>query len=284
VNGAVRSLAHVCAGVVGALTVCAVPTPVRADDTVPNAAEIFARARTVWRARAVPRYIRYTTAVQMRVNRKVTVERDDVLLRSRDRVAFVRTFRSGDSTERGEVTIKTLRLAPNSTFGLAPKAAGEDESPFGQPSPETTSPPQIGHVVATTKPLYDVALIGSELVDGHPCWHLALKPAAGRNGPLRNVWVDRETSDIRKLDGVTDVHKGPFHRLVPFDAEFAESGGFWLISHAHVAGGVRLAFFRYTGEGEMLFSGYTFPADAPDYCFDRALYDAHGEGAPCTTP
>lgn len=251
---------------------------------MPSAGEIFARARTVWRARAVPRYIRYTTAMQIRVNRKVTVERSEVLVRSRDRVAFIRTFRGGDGSDRGEVTIRTLRLVPTSTFGLAQKAASEDESPFGPPAPVASSPPQIGHVVATTKPLYDVTLVGSELVDGHPCWHLALSPAPGRNGPLRNVWVDRDTSDIRKLDGLTEVHKGPFHRLVPFDAEYAESGGFWLISHAHAAGGVRVAFFRYTGEGDMVFSGYAFPADAPAYCFDRALYDAHGAGAACPTP
>jgi hypothetical protein len=105
------------------------------------------------------------------------------------------------------------------------------------------------------------------------------------SGPLRDVWVDRETSDIRKLDGVTDVRKGPFHREVPFDATFAEYGGAWLISHAHVAGGVRLAFFRYTGEGEIDFSNYAFPATAPDDCFDRALHAPHGDDdVPCTTP
>lgn len=276
--------ARLCAGIIVALAVCAVPTTLRADDSAADANAIFSHARAVWRARAVPRYIRYTTAVQMRVNRRITVERDEVLLRSRDRVAFVRAFRGGDSTQSGEVAIKTLRLVPNSTFGLAPKAGDEDEMPFAPPAPATTSPPEIGHVVATTKPLYNVSLIGTELVDGRACWHLALKPAPGMSGPLRNVWIDRETSDVRKLDGVTDVKAGPFHRLVPFDAEFAESGGFWLISHAHVAGGVRLAFFRYTGEGEMVFSNYAFPADAPGYCFDRTLHDAHGEDASCTMP
>lgn len=279
-----RSLAQLCAGVVGALTICTVPAPVRADDGVPDAREIFSHARAVWRSRSVPRYIRYRTATQMRLNHKTTVERAEVLLRTRDRIAFVRVFRGGQTGDSGEVTIKSLRLIPNSSFGLAPKAANDDEFPFGQPAPQTSSPPQIGRVVATTKPLYDVSLVGSELVDGHPCWHLALQPAAGMNGPLRNVWVDRDTFDIRKLDGVTDLKKGPFHRLVPFDAEFAESRGYWLISHAHAAGGVRLAFLRYTGEGEMNFSNYAFPADAPDYCFDRAVHDARADDRSCTSP
>ena len=277
----IRSLAQLCAGIVGAVAACTIPAPVHAG---PDAREIFSQARTVWRARSVPRYIRYRTVTQTRMSRKITVERDEVLLRTRDRVAFVRAFQGGESGGSGEVTIKTMRLVPNSTFGLAPNAGGEEESPFGQPAPQTTSPPQIGHVVATTKPLYDVSLVGTESVDGHPCWHLALQPAAGRHGPLRNVWVDLDSFDIRKLDGVVDVKAGPFHRLVPFDAEFAENNGYWLISHAHIAGGVRVAFLRYTGEGEMVFSNYAFPANAPDFCFDRSLHGAHGEDHACTAP
>jgi hypothetical protein len=284
VSRGLRSVAQLCAGVVGALAICTAPVAVRADDPAPDARQIFSHARAVWRARSIPRYIRYQTAMRTRVNHKITVERAEVLLRTRDRVAFVRVFRNDASGGSGEVTIKTLRLIPNSSFGLAPKAAAEDASPFGEPSPQTTSPPQIGHVVATTRPLYDVSLVGSEVVDGHPCWHLGLQPASGMNGPLRNVWVDRDTFDIRKLDGVTDVKGGPFHRLVPFDAAFAESGGHWLIAHAHIAGGVRVAFFRYTGEGDMNFSNYAFPSDAPDYCFDRAVHDARADDRSCTPP
>jgi hypothetical protein len=277
-----RYLLRLCAGIAGAALLWLPSSAAFADDGTPNASELFAHARAQWRARVVPRYIRYTTTMRTRVNRKIVLERDEVILRTRDRQALVRVFRSDRSARNGEVKITSPRLVPDSTFGLAAHAA-EDPSPFAAAS-AAPAPPVIGHVVATSRPMYDVSLVGSELVDGHPCWHLALRPAAGMSGPLRDVWIDREGGDIRKLGGVTDVRRGPFRREVPFEATFADYGGAWLIARAQAAGGVHIAFLRYTAEGQLDFSNYAFPADVPDYCFDRALHDAHGEDAACTTP
>jgi hypothetical protein len=128
-----------------------------------------------------------------------------------------------------------------------------------------------------------VTLIGSENVDGHPCWHLSLRPAAGMSGPLRDLWVDRETADVRRLDGVVEVRRGPFHREAPFDADYADVGGAWLLSYGHAAGGVHVAFLHYTGEGRIDFGGYAFPAGIPDWCFDRDQHAAHAaDDAVCT--
>jgi hypothetical protein len=272
-----RVLARLGAGIAGVAAVLATSAIVRAQQETPSATEIFAHAREVWRARVVPPYIRYTTTMRTRLNRRVTVERDAIVLRTRDRIAFVRAFRGDDP--RGTVTITSPRLVPNSTFGLAPRNASEVESPFSPDAAATPSPPVIGRVVATTRPLYEVTLVGTESVEGYPCWHLALRPAAGMSGPLRDVWVDRTTYDVRKLDGVISVRKGPFRRQAPFDATYAKSGDAWLIAHGHAAGGVHLAFLHYTGEGQIDFGDYAFPASVPDACFDRGA-DADDACAP----
>jgi hypothetical protein len=279
-----RLLARWCAalGSVAAVALGTGAVQAQQQQQPPTAAEIYARARAVWRGRVVPPYIRYTTTMRTRVNRRISVERDEIVLRTRDRVAFVRAFRDGGA--QNLVTITSPRLVPDSTFGLAAHAAASEvESPFA-PEAAATSPPVIGRVVATTHPLYDVTLVGSENVDGRPCWHLALRPAPGMSGPLRDLWVDRDTADVRKLDGVIEVHRGPFHREAPFDAGYAESGAAWLLTYGHAAGGVHVAFLHYTGEGRIDFGGYTFPAGVPDWCFDRAQHAAHAAAdAVCTS-
>jgi hypothetical protein len=276
------ALARLCAALGGLAALSLSAGPVRAQQEAPSATEIFAHARSVWRARVVPPYIRYTTTMRSRLNRRITDERDEIVLRTRDRVAFIRAFRNGAS--QGVVTITSPRLVPDSTFGLAAhKGTSEVESPFA-PAPEASSPPTIGHVVATPHPLYDVTLVGSDDVDGHPSWHLALRPAAGMSGPLRDLWVDRDTAEVRKLQGVIDVHKGPFHREAPFVAGYAESEGAWLLTYGHLAGGVNVAFLHYTGEGRVDFGNYAFPAHVPDWCFDRTLHAAHAtDDAACTS-
>lgn len=103
-------------------------------------------------------------------------------------------------------------VSPTYTFGLSPRAAAEDGSAgdalvaeirrqFNDPVPAqklqqqmTSGPMKVIAVVSSRTREYDIALSGTENVDGHLCYHLVLRP---RHDPqkfrLRDLWIDAQS-------------------------------------------------------------------------------------------
>jgi hypothetical protein len=105
------------------------------------------------------------------------------------------------------------RLRPNYTFGMAPFAPAPTPTPFNSaalvteirsefndpnphvaPSPPPPTDPRIIATVVANDRAYTISTLGSEVLDGHNCYHLALRPTRdpGRYR-IREAWIDRDT-------------------------------------------------------------------------------------------
>jgi hypothetical protein len=150
-----------------------------------------------------------------------------------------------------------------------PQRAGEPTSP-DVPEPLKT----IAHVVAYGPPNYAIDLAGTESVDGHPCYHLRLRPLSDPvRHNLRELWVDTTSFDLWKarFDGSYRPIPPAPSSLTTFVSIFAPVGAYWIVSRQH---------WTWTDVGNALFididmevNKIVFPATLPDFLFDQAEYD-----------
>lgn len=137
-------------------------------------------------------------------------------------------------------------LAPNYSFGMAPFVPAPTPTPFNaaalveeirqqfhDPNPRaaaSASPgpgstlAQIATVVSRNRD-YSISLLGTETIDGHPCYHLALHPLRdpGRYR-IRQAWIDEATYAPWQLLDQIDFVSGPGTN-VPWMIHFADVGG-----------------------------------------------------------
>jgi hypothetical protein len=137
-------------------------------------------------------------------------------------------------------------LAPNYSFGMAPFVPAPSPTPFNSmalveeirrefhdPNPRATpaplpSPtpaiPEIANVVAFRRD-YTIALVGTQTIDGHDCYHLQLQPNhdPGRYR-LRQVWVDEKSYATWQLVEALNFQDGP-GTTVPWTIHFANVDG-----------------------------------------------------------
>jgi hypothetical protein len=143
------------------------------------------------------------------------------------------------------------RLAPTYSFGMAPFVPAPTPTPFNSaalvqqireqfhdPDPRATAPPtpdaqeqlkEIATVVAHNRD-YVVSLLGTDTIDGHPCYHLGLQPVRdpGRYR-IREAWIDERTYAPWQLKDATNFVGGPATR-VPWMIHFADLDGAHYIS------------------------------------------------------
>lgn len=157
--------------------------------------QIFSRAEDAWEARTLPAYVAFDTLITHRdALGTVTHGTEHVVLR---------TFDHWCAT----VEIDQGLQQPKTSRGL--NCLGPAYSPLGfnissvypgsaQPDPFA---PSALPVIARVRALhYDVTLAGEDRIDGAAVFHLALRPlTAPARYPLRAVWVDETTYQVRKL-------------------------------------------------------------------------------------
>ncbi len=121
-------------------------------------------------------------------------------------------------------------LTPTYSFGIAPfvrvpppdaadSAAAliaEIREQYHDPYPAWRKPfagpmlPTIAHVVVPSYQVYKISYAGTDVVDGHTCYHLVLEP---RTEPyryrLRDIWVDTATGATWRLDIALNFIRGP---------------------------------------------------------------------------
>lgn len=157
--------------------------------------QIFSRAEDAWEARTLPAYVAFDTSITHRnVAGLITRGNEHVLLRTFDHWCATRE-------------VDQEALEPKLSRG--PNCLGPAYSPLGfnissvyprstQPDPfRPSSIPVIAHVRAIH---YTVSLVGEEPLDNARVYHLALVPLADPDRyPLRALWVDEATFQVRKL-------------------------------------------------------------------------------------
>ncbi|HVS46173.1 MAG TPA: hypothetical protein VMS32_05845, partial [Verrucomicrobiae bacterium] len=119
-----------------------------------------------------------------------------------------------------------------------------------------------GSAVAHT---YDIVLAGQDVIDGRKCYRLVLRTDLDRDKfPLRDVWVDEESFEIRALTydwNFDDGHRGDVHYV------FASVGpqALWAIVHidAQVAA-VRELFHTRIDRAADDLADIEFPTTEPD--------------------
>ncbi len=160
----------------------------------PPAVAIFQHAQDAWEARRLPAYVEFDVAIHHHyASGKDITGSEHVLLRTFDHWCRTREIDSD---------------SPQVITSNGPACVGPARSPLGfnisaQYPASTQIDPFVGplQTIAAVHALhYTVAFGGEEIVDGHRCYHLLLQPIGNPDYyPLRAVWADESTYDVRKL-------------------------------------------------------------------------------------
>lgn len=153
---------------------------------------------------------------------KVTTGNEHVLLRTADHWCKTRELDSD---------------SPQPVTSIGPSCVGPGTSPLGfniaAQYPHST---QIDPFVSDLRTIasvhaihYEVTLSGEEPIDGHRCYHLLLRPLGNPDYyPLRAVWVDEATSDVRKLTYA--MHQNGWSGAIDYSFEPYPPNDTWWIS------------------------------------------------------
>jgi hypothetical protein len=256
--------------------------------TLADALAIYDRTRAVVAARSIPPFIAYTQDAELIRHGKRRVERARIVLRMSDGKANVTPLAAGSDRPTGGPHVEERPLVnPTTTFGLVRRRANEAPSayePRSTPMPESSdSPTVIGHVKAANRD-YDPRLVGTEILDGSPVYHLALVPRADpEHHPIRDLYVDTQTYQPRRMAIEVYAEAGPIHSRPTATVDFAPVDGTWLIDHASMDFVLRFAFFAYGGSGEFQISDVGFPPSEPDWLFDARGLSEHANASPAPT-
>jgi hypothetical protein len=169
------------------------------------------------------------------------------------------------ATDPGPPTADVFEPAPLHTY-----------PPSFVPTPEASLPPTIAVVRVHAEFDYRVTSVeheGDEL-------HLSLQPRRDpRRNRLRELWVDANTLDLRKLVATDTlfVEGGPEYPVL-FTVEFAMYEGMPVITHIH-----GVVYGGYDGDGQTVdydFKDLVFPKTLPDWYFNPREYAQHMSEAP----
>jgi hypothetical protein len=141
------------------------------------------------------------------------------------------------------------RLAPNYSFGMAPFVPAPTPTPFNSgalvdeirnefhdpnpraatPTPQPSGLSEIATVVAHNRD-YAITLLGTDVVDGHDCFHLGLQPERSPGVfRIRQAWIDETSFATWKLVNASNFRAGP-GTSVAWTIHFADIAGAHYIS------------------------------------------------------
>ena len=190
--------------------------------------EVIARAVARWQTRPRPAKLSYT--VELDGTRKGGT------YRRRFRVDYTAQSRDARVTEiaaEGDpppfVDPEKQRVFPDDTFGFVPREKGLSA---------------VG-VSGGSYP-YDVRRLSNETVDGRAAYHLQFAPKeAAEVNVLRDLWIDAETYDVRRIAAQQTEHVGPLSVPYIVSVSYAENGPYWLVHRIEGSGSMRTPLFSY---------------------------------------
>jgi len=229
------------------------PAGVRADQA-PLPMEILQQALSAWNARPTPAAIAYDVDFRGRrksgeFTRRIHVRYDAAAH------SYTATVTASSGREPPGVNAERQRLFPDETFGLVPRVRD------GVAASDTGSSLQTLAVTrAVARYPYDVTFAGTDTLAGRAAYHLRFAPRSdAQRYPVREVWIDAESFDVRKIVAREVEHAGLI--AVPFTltVEYAEAGPYWLVHSGEAGATAHLLLFTVSAEGAATYANYEFP-------------------------
>lgn len=158
-------------------------------------------------------------------------------------------------------------LAPTYSFGMAPFIPAPTPTPFNsaalvteirkefhdpnpRATPSATPTPDAGlQEIATVYAHnrdYTITLLGTETIDGHPCYHLGLTPTRDPGQfRIRQAWIDEQTFATWQLQDALNFTSGP-GTSVAWTIHFAQVDGAQYIREEDALGPMKRGGEIYT--------------------------------------
>jgi hypothetical protein len=184
---------------------------------------IFQQAQTAWEARRLPAYIEFDVSIRHRdAGGTVTTGEEHVLLRAFDHWCKTREIDSDSAKVKTSIGPSCVgpALSPLGFNIAAQYPASTQIDPFVSP---------LRTIASTHAAHYNVTYAGEAAVDSHECYHLLLTPIASpAYYPLRAVWVDEKSSEVRRL--TYEMHQNGWSASIDYSFRWYQSGPAWWIS------------------------------------------------------
>jgi hypothetical protein len=157
-------------------------------------------------------------------------------------------------------------LAPTYSFGMAPFVPAPTPTPFNSaalvdeirqefhdPNPRATpvatptpnSLEEIATVYAHNRD-YTITLLGTDTIDGHPCYHLGLTPTRDPGHfRIRQAWIDEQTYATWQLQDALNFTNGP-GTGVGWTIHFAQIDGAQYVREEDALGSMKAGGEIYT--------------------------------------
>jgi hypothetical protein len=216
----------------------------------PDPYQIFGNARAYWHQQKYPTLLDYTIAVDIveggnerterygaeydAVHGNVLVDPESDYQRDHPTVAKgINIGILGFNVNKPVPPVDWLgvpHLAPTYSFGMAPFVPAPTPTPFNsaalvdeirkefhdpnpRATPAATPTPNTLEEIATVYAHnrdYTIALLGTDTIDGHACYHLGLTPTRdpGRFR-IRQAWIDEQTYATWQLQDASNFKAGP---------------------------------------------------------------------------
>lgn len=243
--------------------------PTSPPPNMPTGTEIFDRAESVWHTQKIPQYVEFTTYIAA-----ISADPVRVALRTSDGKAFVETMPLGPNARPIAYPGVHLSGPGYSPLGICVsqvRCAGVlFEDPFGG---DVTAQQQPLKTIAKTRVFvnpYQVMAVQPMDFDGTLVYDLKVQPLEDPDRyRMRELVIDAQTYHVWKM--MYEEPEFP-ERLLTYG--FGPVEDFWYLRqscHSVVTRLSGLAVPACTPEVAMMWD-YDFPAQLPDFYFDRALY------------
>jgi hypothetical protein len=240
----------------------------------PNAAlspyDIVTRAQAAWEARIVPAYVSFDipcadTFLDAQCEKGATA---NFVVRMRDG----RTYAESVDPKR-QLMCGGFIYGPASTpFGFFRRIdANNVPSTLATPPPpenfaaDPFGPKSIASVSVTDR-AYSVTLAGIEDLDGVPVYHVRLAPNyAPDSHPLRDLWIDTATFEVRRLTYARQAQSGARSGTVQY--RFAQVGPDRIWAIVYIDATLPVTGSAKAANPHSDLANITFPPDEPEWRF-----------------
>jgi hypothetical protein len=273
------------------------PSPMPSPD--PEADRIFGAARGWWQARTDLPYLSYGALIRYKHGPHVWDNWWNATLRTKDhalkldRIAIpadeakrlkgfpitIFGFKIADTNSDAEpIRVELPQLDPTSDFGVLARYRSDinvnseaTPNPLNEPEPKPSATPlkEIGSVQAYTRD-YDVRLLGEETLRYGDAYHLKLTPLRDPQVfRLRDLWVGKTDYATQQMVIAGIFHGRPYDS-VPWTVIYVPIESRWYVQQIRAAN-LHFGLDINIDAMEFDFVDYHFPADVPQFTFDRLL-------------
>jgi hypothetical protein len=235
-----------------------------------NAADIFLKAQTVWNERAVPSFESFELPCEQTLlaDRCAAGTIVQFVVRMSDGRAFAQTI--GANGEPATVLLRggEIEGPAGAPFGFFRRTPSPGAALVAAKVPAQADPIGTSASVTAVDRAYDIALRGTQTIDGRVCYDLTLRPLRDPAFyPLRELFVERSSGIVVAL-----TYDQPFNAtFAHVHYRFAPVGPqqIWSIVHIDAEATTRGLFSARTERVDQDLQNITFPTDVPSSDFSQ---------------